>query len=411
MSFIRQVLSVTNMNLRSILERSGSSLVIIVGIAGSVAVMVSLLAMAEGLSSTISSTGEEDRVIILRDGSNSELSSGVAMTEIDTVSSSPGIKSMDGEPMIAGELFAIIDLKKKGAESTSNLPIRGVQPASFKIRPEVEIIEGRNFTTGTAEIIVGKGANNQYEGLELGDQIKVRDSFATVVGIFSSNGNVHESEIWADLAAAQGIFRRGASASSMILKLDSPDSFDEVGLFVESYPNLELKVQSESDFYENQSSGADLIKIFGQVVGYIMAIGAVFAALNTMYSAVSTRLVEIGTLRALGFKGTTVLLALMIEALLLAMIGGLLGAAIAYILFNGYTVSTLAGGSFSQTAFAFAVTADVVQQGLTLALFVGLIGGLFPAWNAARRDITEALRSIKARLSSNLLNNSPLLSA
>ena len=394
MSFIRQVLLVTNMNLRSILERSGSSLVIIVGIAGSVAVMVSLLAMAEGLSSTISSTGEEDRVIILRDGSSSELSSGVAMTELDTVSSSPGIKSIDGEPMIAGELFAIIDLKKKGAESTSNLPIRGVQPTSFKIRPEVEIVEGRNFTTGTAEIIVGKGANNQYEGLEIGDQIKVRDSFATVVGIFSSNGNVHESEIWADLAAAQGLFRRGASASSMILKLNSPDSFDEVGLFVESYPNLELKVQSESDFYENQSSGADLIKVFGQVVGYIMAIGAVFAALNTMYSAVSTRLVEIGTLRALGFKGTTVLLALLIEALLLATIGGLLGGAIAYLLFNGYTVSTLAGGSFSQTAFAFAVTGEIIQQGLTLALFVGFIGGVFPAWNAARRDISEALRSI-----------------
>ena len=394
MSFIRQVLLVTNMNLRSVLERSGSSLVIIVGIAGSVAVMVSLLAMAEGLSSTISSTGERDRVIILRDGSSSELSSGVAMTELDTVSSSPGIKSIDGEPMIAAELFAIIDLKKKGAESTSNLPIRGVQPASFRIRPEVDIIEGRNFTTGTAEIIVGKGANNQYEGLEIGDQIKVRDSFATVVGIFSSNGDVHESEIWADLATAQGLFRRGASASSMILKLDSPDSFNEVGLFVESYPNLELKVQSESDFYENQSSGADLIKVFGQVVGYIMAIGAVFAALNTMYSAVSTRLVEIGTLRALGFKGTTVLLALLIEALLLATIGGLLGGAIAYILFNGYTVSTLAGASFSQTAFAFAVTGEIIQQGLTLALLVGFIGGVLPAWNAARRDITEALRSI-----------------
>ena len=394
MSFIRQVLLVTNMNLRSVLERSGSSLVIIVGIAGSVAVMVSLLAMAEGLSSTISSTGEKDRVIILRDGSSSELSSGVAMTELDTVSSSPGIKSIDGEPMIAAELFAIIDLKKKGAESTSNLPIRGVQPASFRIRPEVDIVEGRNFTTGTAEIIVGKGANNQYEGLEIGDQIKVRDSFATVVGIFSSNGDVHESEIWADLATAQGLFRRGASASSMILKLDSPDSFNEVGLFVESYPNLELKVQSESDFYENQSSGADLIKVFGQVVGYIMAIGAVFAALNTMYSAVSTRLVEIGTLRALGFKGTTVLLALLIEALLLATIGGLLGGAIAYILFNGYTVSTLAGASFSQTAFAFAVTGEIIQQGLTLALLVGFIGGVFPAWNAARRDITEALRSI-----------------
>ena len=163
---------------------------------------------------------------------------------------------------------------------------------------------------------------------------------------------------------------------------------------MESYPNLELKVQSESDFYENQSSGADLIKVFGQVVGYIMAIGAVFAALNTMYSAVSTRLVEIGTLRALGFKGTTVLLALLIEALLLATIGGLLGGAIDYILFNGYTVSTLAGASFSQTAFAFAVTGEIIQQGLTLALLVGFIGGVFPAWNAARRDITEALRSI-----------------
>lgn len=394
MSFVRQVLSITRMNLLSILERSGSSLVIIVGIAGSVAVMVSLLAMAEGLSSTISSTGEKDRVIILRDGSSSELSSGVAMTEIDTVSSAPGIETFDGEPMIAGELFAIIDLKKKGAESTSNLPIRGVQPMSFKIRPEVQIIEGRNFTSGTAEIIVGKGANNQYEGLDIGDQIKVRDSFATVVGIFSSNGNVHESEIWADLAGAQGIFRRGASASSMILRLNSPESFDEVGLFVESYPNLELKVQSERDFYESQSSGAELIKVFGQVVGYIMAIGAVFAALNTMYSAVSSRLVEIGTLRALGFKGTTVLLALMIEALILAILGGLLGAAIAYILFNGYTVSTLAGASFSQTAFAFAVTAEVIQEGLVLALFVGFIGGVFPAWNAARRDITEALRSI-----------------
>ncbi len=394
MSFVRQVLSITRMNLLSILERSGSSLVIIVGIAGSVAVMVSLLAMAEGLSSTISSTGEKDRIIILRDGSSSELSSGVAMTEIDTVSSAPGIKAFDGEPMIAGELFAIIDLKKKGAESTSNLPIRGVQSMSFKIRPEVQIIEGRNFTSGTAEIIVGKGANNQYEGLDIGDQIKVRDSFATVVGIFSSNGNVHESEIWADLAGAQGIFRRGASASSMILRLNSPESFDEVGLFVESYPNLELKVQSERDFYESQSSGAELIKVFGQVVGYIMAIGAVFAALNTMYSAVSSRLVEIGTLRALGFKGTTVLLALMIEALILAILGGLLGAAIAYILFNGYTVSTLAGASFSQTAFAFAVTAEVIQEGLVLALFVGFIGGVFPAWNAARRDITEALRSI-----------------
>ena len=394
MKFLRQVLSITNMNLKNIMERSGSSIVIIVGIAGSVAVMVSLLAMAEGLNSTISSTGKEDRVIILREGASSELGSGVAMSDVDIVANSPGIRSEDGKPLISAEVFSIIDLKKKGAVATSNLPMRGVQPESFKIRPEIEIIQGRNFNSGTSEVIVGRGAHDQYENVDIGDEIKVRDSVATVVGIFSSGGNVHESEIWADLATTQGIFRRGASASSMIIQLDDPKAFNDLGVYVESYPNLEFRVTREIDFYTDQASGSELIKLFGQIVGYIMAIGAVFAALNTMYSAVSSRLVEIGTLRALGFNGSTVLMALMIEALILSILGGALGAGIAYVLFNGYTVSTLAGGSFSQTAFNFAVTGEVVGQGMTLAIIVGLIGGIFPAWNASRRDITEALRSI-----------------
>ena len=394
MKFLRQVLSITNMNLKNIMERSGSSIVIIVGIAGSVAVMVSLLAMAEGLNSTISSTGKEDRVIILREGASSELGSGVAMSDVDIVANSPGIRSEDGKPLISAEVFSIIDLKKKGAVATSNLPMRGVQPESFKIRPEIEIIQGRNFNSGTSEVIVGRGAHDQYENVDIGDEIKVRDSIATVVGIFSSGGNVHESEIWADLATTQGIFRRGASASSMIIQLDDAKAFNDLGIYVESYPNLEFRVTRETDFYTDQASGSELIKLFGQIVGYIMAIGAVFAALNTMYSAVSSRLVEIGTLRALGFNGLTVLMALMIEALILSILGGALGAGIAYVLFNGYTVSTLAGGSFSQTAFNFAVTGEVVGQGMTLAIIVGLIGGIFPAWNASRRDITEALRSI-----------------
>lgn len=394
MKFLRQVLSITNMNLKNIMERSGSSIVIIVGIAGSVAVMVSLLAMAEGLNSTISSTGKEDRVIILREGASSELGSGVAMSDVDIVANSPGIRSEDGKPLISAEVFSIIDLKKKGAVATSNLPMRGVQPESFKIRPEIEIIQGRNFNSGTSEVIVGRGAHDQYENVDIGDEIKVRDSMATVVGIFSSGGNVHESEIWADLATTQGIFRRGASASSMIIQLDDAKAFNDLGIYVESYPNLEFRVTRETDFYTDQASGSELIKLFGQIVGYIMAIGAVFAALNTMYSAVSSRLVEIGTLRALGFNGSTVLMALIIEALILSILGGSLGAGIAYVLFNGYTVSTLAGGSFSQTAFNFAVTGEVVGQGMTLAIIVGLIGGIFPAWNASRRDITEALRSI-----------------
>ena len=394
MSFIRQVFSITKMNLQSVLQRSGASIVIIVGIAGSVAVMVSLLAMAEGLNSTISNTGQDDRVVILRDGSSGELSSGIGMQEVDIILNSPGVKEENGDPLVAGEIYAIIDLKKKGADSTSNLPFRGVQQASFKIRPELEIISGRNFNTGTAEVIIGKGAHDQYEGVELGDQIKVRDGFVTVVGIFTTGGDVHESEVWGDLPITQNIFRREGSVSSVIVRLESKDSFDDLGIYIENYPSLELRVLTELDFYDSQASGSDLIKIFGQVVGYIMAVGAVFAALNTMYSAVSTRLVEIGTLRALGFNGSTVLVSLMIEALILAIIGGLLGAAIAYALFNGYTVSTLAGGSFTQTAFAFAVTGEIVQQGMALALIVGFIGGLFPAWNAARRDITEALRSI-----------------
>ena len=215
-----------------------------------------------------------------------------------------------------------------------------------------------------------------------------------MVGIFSTGGDVHESEIWGDVSTLQSVFRREGNVSSAIARLESKETFDDLRIYIESYPNLELSVVTEDKFFEDQASGSELIKVFGVVVGYIMAIGAVFAALNTMYSAVSTRLVEIGTLRALGFDGLTVLVALMIEALILAMIGGLLGAGISYLLFNGYTVSTLAGGSFSQTAFAFAVTGEVIEQGLTLALFVGLVGGLFPAWNAARRDITEALRSI-----------------
>ena len=394
MKFLRQVFEITTMNLKTILERFGSSVVIIVGIAGSVAVMVSLLSMAEGLNSTIIKTGQDDRVLILREGSNSELSSGVGMQEIDIIFNAPGVEEFNGSPMVSGELFVIVDLKKKGAEATSNLPLRGVQPMSFNIRPELKIIEGRKFQSGTGEVIVGKGAFDQYEGLDIGDKIKIRDSYWTVVGIFSTDGDVHESEVWADLSVTQSSFRREGGVSLVSAKLVNENTFNEVGVYIETYPNLDLKVERESSFYENQSLGSELIRVFGLVVAVIMAIGSVFAALNTMYSAVSTRLVEIGTLRAIGFKGSSILISLMLESMILATLGGLAGAGIAYIFFNGYTVSTLAGGSFTQTAFAFAVTGDIVRQGMILALTVGFFGGLLPAFNAARQNITDALRSI-----------------
>ena len=392
---MKQILAITGMNIRTILQRSGASIVIIIGIAGSVAVMVSLLAMAEGLSKTIASTGQEDRALIFREGSNSEMSSGIAMTDLAIIENTQGIKKSEDGPMIAAEIFTIIDLKKKGAVDTSNLPLRGVQEMSFKIRPELKIIEGKNFFPGKGEIIVGKGAANEYEGLELGNKIKIRDSEWTVVGIFSTGGDVHESEIWADLAVTQGAFRRGASASIAIIQMEGNASITDLGATLELDPRLDLKVQGEVDFYEEQSSGASsLIQAFGYAVAVIMAIGAVFAALNTMYSAVSTRLVEIGTLRAVGFHGSSVLFALMIESMFLALMGGLLGAGLSYLIFNGYTVSTLASVSFTQTAFDFAVTGEIIGQGLILALIVGFLGGVLPARRAATQDITEALRAI-----------------
>jgi len=392
---MKQILAITGMNIRTILQRSGASIVIIIGIAGSVAVMVSLLAMAEGLSKTIASTGQEDRALIFREGSNSEMSSGIAMTDLAIIENTQGIKKSEDGPMIAAEIFTIIDLKKKGAVDTSNLPLRGVQEMSFKIRPELKIVEGKNFFPGKGEIIVGKGAANEYEGLEIGNKIKIRDSEWAVVGIFSTGGDVHESEIWADLAVTQGAFRRGASASIAIVQMEENASITDLGATLELDPRLDLKVQGEVDFYEEQSSGASsLIQVFGYTVAVIMAIGAVFAALNTMYSAVSTRLVEIGTLRAVGFHGSSVLFALMIESMFLALLGGLLGAGLSYLIFNGYTVSTLASVSFTQTAFDFAVTGEIIGQGLILALIVGFLGGVLPARRAATQDITEALRAI-----------------
>ena len=392
---MKQILAITGMNIKTILQRSGSSIVIIIGIAGSVAVMVSLLAMAEGLSRTIASTGEVDRALIFREGSNSEMSSGIAMSDISIIENTQGIKESEDGPMIAAEMFTIIDLKKKGAEDTSNLPLRGVQKMSFKIRPELEIIEGENFFPGRGEVIVGKGAANEYEGLEIGKKIKIRDSEWSIVGIFSTGGDVHESEVWADLTVIQGAFRRGASASIAIVQMEENASITDFGATLELDPRLKLKVQGEYDFYQEQSSGAsNVIEVFGYFVAVIMAIGAIFAALNTMYSAVSTRLVEIGTLRAVGFNGSSVLFALMIESMFLALLGGLLGSGLSYLIFNGYTVSTLASGSFSQTAFDFAVTGEIIGQGLFLALIVGFLGGLLPARRAAKQNITEALRAI-----------------
>lgn len=382
-----QVLQVTLMNLRNVKSRLGSSSVIVVGIAGVVGVLIALLAMAAGFRATLETGGAPDRAIVMRDGSESEMLSNVAPNDRFYVSTFAGIDAA------SAELYTVADVPKRDTGLDANLIVRGVEAEAFEVRPEVRIVRGRNFVPGRAEIIAGRNAQTEFEGLDIGNSLEFRNSEWTVVGVFEDGGSAHESEIWVDLAVAQSAFRRGGTVSSLRLRVDSPASMEALRARVEDDKQLDLKLVPEEEYLAAQASGlATNIEMFGTVVAYIMAVGAVFAALNTMYSAVVSRTVEIATLRALGFGGMPVVVSVMIEAIALAVIGGLLGAAIAWFGFNGYTVSTLNNASFSQIAFDFAVTPELMTNGLIWALVLGTIGGLFPAVRAARLPITTALR-------------------
>jgi len=382
-----QVLEVTLMNLRNVKSRLGSSSVIVVGIAGVVGVLIALLAMAAGFRATLETGGAPDRAIVMRDGSESEMLSNVSPNDRFYVSTFAGIDAA------SAELYTVADVPKRDTGLDANLIVRGVEAEAFEVRPEVRIVQGRNFVPGRAEIIAGRNAQAEFAGLDIGSSLEFRNSEWTVVGVFEDGGSAHESEIWVDLAVAQSAFRRGGTVSSLRLRVDSPASMDALRARVEDDKQLDLKLVPEEEYLAAQASGlATTIELFGTVVAYIMAVGAVFAALNTMYSAVVSRTVEIATLRALGFGGLPVVVSVMIEAIALAFIGGLLGAAIAWFGFNGYTVSTLNNASFSQIAFDFAVTPELMTNGLIWALVLGTIGGLFPAVRAARLPITTALR-------------------
>ena len=382
-----QVLQVTLMNLSNVNSRLGSSSVIVVGIAGVVAVLIALLAMAAGFRATLETGGAPDRAIVMRDGSESELLSNVSANDRFYVSTFAGIDAA------SAELYTVADVPKRNTGLDANLIVRGVEAGAFDVRPEVRIVRGRNFVPGRAEIIAGRNAQAEFANLDIGNSLEFRNSEWTVVGVFEDGGSAHESEIWVDLAVAQSAFRRGGTVSSLRLRVDSPASMDALRARIEDDKQLDLKFVPEQEYLAAQASGlATTIELFGTVVAYIMAVGAVFAALNTMYSAVVSRTVEIATLRALGFGGLPVVISVMIEAIVLAVLGGVLGAAIAWFGFNGYTVSTLNAVSFSQIAFDFAVTPELMTNGLIWALVLGTIGGLFPAVRAARLPITTALR-------------------
>ena len=381
-----QIIKISLMNLRNLPSRLGVSSVVVVGIGGVVGVLVAILAMASGFESALSSGASPDRVILLRDGSTDEMSSSVTQQEIAIIQTLPGVVA--GSP----ELYTVVDVQKMDTGTYANLIARGVGLEAFEVRPEVDIVKGRNFVPGRTEIIAGVKAAKEFRGLEVGSTVSLRDSSWDVVGHFEAAGSAYESEIWLDFPAALNAFRRN-SATSMRLRLDSPSSIDALTQAIETDPRLQMKPQPEASFMEGQSTTMrTLIKTFGYVVAVIMAIGALFAALNTMYTAVSTRTIEIATLRAIGFSSVPIVISVMIEALLLAILGGALGALFSYLVFNGFTVATLNPAAFSQVAFDFNVSNEILSLGMIWAVVIGFFGGLLPALSAAYIPITSALR-------------------
>lgn len=394
MQLFRQIGAVTAMNLRSLPQRASTSLVIVIGIAGVVAVLVSVLAMSTGLIRTMENSGRDDRAIVMRNGSIAETSSALDRDSARLVQDAAGIKrDAAGDPILSAETMRILSLHKKEDDSEVNVILRGVGPKVSEVRPELKIIAGRMFKPAVTEIIVGKSANAQFKGLNVGDTITSRGANWTVVGIFATGGDSHESSVMTDAETLISVDHRGAFQSVTAL-LESPAAFQAFKDSLSANPSLAVDVVREREYYRQQSKTmSTIIAVIAYVVGGIMAVGAVFGALNTMYSAVSARLQEIATLRALGFGSTAMVMSVLAEALSLALIGGIIGALIAWLFFNGNTVST-SGGGMGQLVFELSVNPQLMIIGIVWACVIGLIGGLFPAVRAARLPVATALRAV-----------------
>ncbi|MDB5969614.1 MAG: ABC-type antimicrobial peptide transport system [Hydrocarboniphaga sp.] len=389
----KQTSAVVAMNLRAVPQRLGASSVIVVGIAGVVAVLVSVLAMATGFNQTVAKAGSPDRAIVLRGGSQAEINSGMGRDSVQTVLDSPGIrKDADGKPIGTGDMVTIVNLPKISDGSDSNVTLRGTGAKFTRLRPELRIVQGRMFEPAVRELIVGEAALKQFKGVTVGSRLNFRESDWTIVGVFSTGGDNHESELIGDVDTVQSAFRRTGFSSITVL-LESPDSFEAFKDHLTTDPTLTVDAKREPEYYAEQSKQiTTLLNFMAYFVGGIMAIGATFGALNTMYSAVSARGIEIATLRAIGFGAMPVVISIFVEALLLSLLGGIIGAALAWVFFNGNAVSTL-GSNFSQVVFQLTVSPALVISGIVLACVIGSLGGLFPAIRAARLPIATALRA------------------
>ncbi|MDH3546170.1 MAG: ABC transporter permease [Gammaproteobacteria bacterium] len=395
MRILQQIFAVTWLNLRNLPQRIASSAVAIIGVAAVVLVFAAVLSMAKGFERTMLTAGTEDTAIIMRSGSTSELNSGLSNDQVLIIESAPGVLRDGDDAVISAELYVIVDVKKKSTNADANVPFRGVQADAFDVRRGVRLVEGRMFEPGKNEIIVGRAAQQEFIGLDTGSSMRFGQTEWDIVGMFDAGGSVSESELWTDVRVLQGAYRRGNSYQSVRVRLENEVAIADLKAALEEDPRISPDVLTEKEYYSGQAEGlTQFIKLIGYPLTVLMAIGAVFGALNSMYSSVSARGKEIATLRALGFGPFSILVSTVVESTLLALIGGLLGGAIAFLVFNGFQVSTLNGVSFSQVVFDFAVTPDLLVQGLYAALIIGAFGGFFPAIRAARLPVAQALREL-----------------
>jgi putative ABC transport system permease protein len=389
----KQALAITGMNLQTLPQRLGASSVIVIGIAGVVAVLVSVLAMSVGFRHTLADSGRADRAIVLRGGSDAELNSNLTHEDIDTIGNAPGVrKDGAGAALLSPEIVSVANVPKIDTGTDANVTLRGVGGKLLLVRPELTLTQGRMFNPAVRELIAGAGAARQFRGLGVGDVLRLRNADWTITGIFTSNGDVHESELLGDVDTVASAIERNGYSSAIVL-LTSAADFTTFKDSLTSDPRLKVDVQREPEYYAAQSQGlSKAINVVGNTVAVIMAIGAMFGALNSMYSAVSARALEIATLRAIGFGAAPVLVSVMIEAFALALLGGVIGAGLAWLFFNGHSVSTL-GGAFAQIVFKLTVTPALIVTGIVWAAVIGLLGGFFPALRAARLPVAEALRA------------------
>jgi putative ABC transport system permease protein len=382
-------------NLRSVKARWSSAIVAVVGIAGTVGVFVAMLSLARGFKATLVSSGSADNAIIMRAGATSEMTGGVTIDTVKIIQDLPGIaRSADG-PLVTPEVVLVAPIPLVSTGTDANVEVRGVSKNVLEIRKNIKIIQGRMFTPGLSEIVVGKNANSSYAGLTLGNTISLGSVRWNIVGIFDAGGSAFDSDIWGDAHLIGPAYNRpDVYFQSVTVHLTSPAAFQQLKDAATADPRLNVDVTREIDYYSKQSNRlTTLITVLGGLVAAVMAIGAVFGALNTMYSAVSERGREIATMRALGFGGPSVVFSFVIEALLISFVGGLIGC-LAVLPLNGLTTGAMNLQTFSHLAFAFKITPELLIKGVVFALFMGVLGGLAPAIRAASLPISHALREL-----------------